>query len=124
MHKILIVEDDPIAGLVYQRFLEKHGFVTELASDGAHGLKRISVFQPDAVLLDLMMPRVGGIAVLQSLRADEAFRDLPVVVMTNACVPAFVQQALKAGANHVVDKSTTSPLMISELFYSLLKVAS
>ena len=121
MNKILIIEDDPVAGLVYQRFLEKHGFVTDLATDGAKGLERISIFQPDAILLDLMMPRVGGIAVLQSLRADAVYRDLPVVVMTNACVPAFIEQATKAGANHVLDKSTTSPLVMTELFYSLLK---
>ena len=124
MNKILIIEDDPVAGLVYQRFLEKHGFATDLATDGAKGLERLTTFRPDAILLDLMMPRVGGIAVLQSLRADEAYRDLPVVVMTNACVPAFVEQATKAGASHVMDKSTTSPLVMTELFYSLLKVAS
>ncbi|HWN96832.1 MAG TPA: response regulator [Methylomirabilota bacterium] len=124
MKKILIIEDDPVVGLVYQRFLEKQGFATELAADGVKGLERVTAFQPDAVLVDMMMPRVGGIAVIQSLRADKAFRDLPMVVMSNACVPTLVEQAIKAGANHVIDKSTASPLAISELFYSLLKIGA
>ena len=124
MKKILIVEDDPVAGMVFQRTLEKQGFATELATDGAQGLKRLAESPPDALLLDVMMPKVGGIALLGSLRADPNFREMPVVVMTNACVPAFVEQALNAGANHVVDKSNRSPLAVAELLYSLLKLGA
>ena len=124
MKKILIVEDDPVAGKVFQRALEKQGFTTELATDGAQGLKKLAESPPDALLLDVMMPKVGGIAVLGSVRADPNLREMPVVVMTNACVPAFVEQALNAGANHVVDKSITSPLAVAELLYSLLKLSA
>jgi CheY-like chemotaxis protein len=124
MKKILIVEDDPVVGLVYQRFLEKHGFETDLARDGAQGLERLPVFEPDAVLLDLMMPKVGGIVVLSTIRADEAYRHLPVIVLTNACVPAFIQQATKAGANHVLDKSKVTPQSIVELLNTLFETSS
>jgi CheY-like chemotaxis protein len=124
MKKILIIEDDPVVGTIYQRFLEKQGFATDLARDGAKGLEQLAVFEPDAVLLDLMMPKMGGFAVLNTLRAQEQYRDLPVIVLTNACVPAFIDQATKAGANHVVDKSTVTPLAITELLYASLKMGS
>src|ERR1041385_4731874 len=112
MKKVLIIEDDPVAGHIYRRFLDKNEFVTDLATNGADGLDRVTAFAPDAILLDLMMPKVGGIAVLNTLRAQEKYRDLPVIVLTNAAVPAFVEQATKAGASQVLDKSKTSPAVI------------
>jgi chemosensory pili system protein ChpA (sensor histidine kinase/response regulator) len=118
--KILVIEDDQVVGIVYQRFLQSHGFEVEVATDGLKGLERVAEFLPDAVLLDLMMPKLGGIDVLKNLRADEAFRELPVVVMTNACVPAFVEQARQAGANYVFDKSKDSPVAILGALQTLL----
>lgn len=112
MKKVLIIEDDPIVGNVYKRFLEAHGFAIELATDGAKGLEQLPICQPDAVILDLMLPKVGGISVLMTLRAHESYRDLPIIVLTNASVPAFVQQALQAGANHVFDKAKDTPTAV------------
>ena len=124
MKKILIIEDDPIMTHVCQRVLTKQGYATELASDGAQGLERLNAVQPDAVLLDLMMPHTNGVAVLTSLRAQEQFRHLPVIVLTNACVPTLIEQASKAGATHILDKSKFSPVAITELLRGLLDVNS
>jgi CheY-like chemotaxis protein len=120
MKKILIIEDDPIMGHVCGRLLTKLGFAIELATDGAKGLERLTVFQPNAVLLDVMMPKKNGIDVLNSIRAQEAFRDLPVIVLTNACVPSLIEQVTKAGATHIFDKSKFNPLAISELLRAVL----
>src|SRR5262245_51060208 len=105
MKKILVIEDDPVMAHVCQRLLAKHEFAVEVASDGAKGLERLNEYKPDLVLLDVMMPKTNGIEVLTRLRAQEAFRNLPVIVLTNACVPSLVEQAQKAGATHVLDKS-------------------
>jgi CheY-like chemotaxis protein len=118
---ILIVEDDPVAGLAFQRSLEKLGFATDLATDGAKGIQKLKTSRPDAVLLDVMMPKVDGITLLKMLRSDATLRNMPVIVMTNACIPTFIEQATKAGANHVVDKSKVTPLEIAQLLYSLLQ---
>jgi len=112
MKKILVIEDDPIVATVYKRFLESHGLAVEVATDGAKGLERLPVYQPDAVILDLMLPKVGGMAVLITLRAQAAYRDLPIVVLTNASVPAFIEQAMQAGANYVFDKAKDTPTAI------------
>jgi CheY-like chemotaxis protein len=118
--KILIFEDDPVIGRVCERLLAKHGFIVELCTDGARGLQRLNPFQPDAVLLDLMMPKMNGVEVLRRLRAQEAFRDTPVIVLTNACVPMLVAQAAEAGANHILDKSKLNAVGLTELLRGLL----
>lgn len=121
MKKILIVEDDPVAGTVYRRFLEGNGFVVTVATDGAQGLERLVELEPDAVVLDLMLPKIAGIDVLKAIRADERFRELPVIVMTNACVPAFIMQAVQAGANQVMDKSKDTPTEVLGMLQNLLE---
>jgi len=107
-------------GTGYQRFLQMHGFDTEVATDGLLGLERLAIFQPDAVVLDLIMPRLGGIDVLKKLRAQEAFRELPVVVLTKVCIPAFTERATQEGANHILDKSKDTPSAMLAVLQSLL----
>ena len=62
-------------------------------------------------------------AVLMTIRTQEVYRDLPIVVLTNACVPAFVEQALQAGANYVFDKSIDTPVAILGGIQRLLEVS-
>jgi CheY-like chemotaxis protein len=118
--KVLIVEDDPVMGFVCQRLLNKHDYETEIAVDGAKGLERLTAFQPDAVLLDLMMPKVNGTDFLKGVRSQEPYRDLPIIVLTNAAVPTMIEQALKAGATKVLDKSKFNPVAVIELLRALL----
>ena len=122
MKKILVIEDDPVMAHVCQRLLAKHEFEVEVANDGAKGWERLNDYKPDLVLLDLMMPKANGIEVLTRLRAHEAFRKMPVIVFTNACVPALIEQANNAGATHILDKSKFNPVALTELLRGLLDV--
>lgn len=122
MKKILVIEDDPVMAHVCERLLTKHEFTVEVANDGAKGLERLNDYKPDLVLLDLMMPKTNGVEVLIRLRAQEAFRNLPVIVLTNACVPTLIEQAKNAGATHILDKSKFNPVAITELLRGLLDV--
>jgi CheY-like chemotaxis protein len=119
--KVLIVDDDPVMGFVCQRLLTKHDYETDLAGDGAKGLERLTAFQPDAVLLDLMMPKVSGTDFLQRLRAMEAFKAVPVIVLTNAAVPMLLEQAATAGATRILDKSKFNPVALIELLRVILQ---
>jgi CheY-like chemotaxis protein len=121
MKKILIIEDDPVMGFVCQRLLSKGGYETEIANDGCKGLECVNSFQPDLILLDLMMPKMSGLEVLKNLRAQESLHSLPIIVMTNACVPTMVEQATAAGATHILDKSKFNPVAITELLRSMLE---
>jgi CheY-like chemotaxis protein len=122
MKKILIIEDDPVMGFVCQRLLNKGGYEIQIANDGCKGLECVNTFQPDLILLDLMMPKMGGLDVLKHVRAQESLHNLPVIVMTNACVPMMVEQATAAGATHILDKSKFNPVAITELLRSILDI--
>ena len=112
MKKVIVVEDDPIIGKVYRFHLEKAGYQVRVATDGEAGWNAIQEDVPDAVLLDLMMPRMNGNEVLRHMRATPTLQHIPVVVFTNAFIPAMVEEAKKAGANQVFDKATVTPFMI------------
>ena len=112
MKKLFIVEDDTVVGFVYRTFLEKNGFEIQIATDGMTGLARILETCPDCILLDLMLPKMGGVEILKRLRALESFAKTPIIVFTNAFVPALVDEAVKAGATKVFNKLDTKPHMI------------
>ena len=120
MKKILIFEDDPVLGRVCERLLVKHGFGVAVATDGAMGLELLKTFRADGILLDLMLPKVNGVEVLRRLRAQQAFREIPVIALTNACVPYLIAQAMEAGANHILDKSKLNPVTLTELLRGLV----
>ena len=93
---ILIVDDEPNVRLVFRTALESSGYTISLAEDGEHALMWVGSTPFDLVLLDLQMPGIGGMEVLESLR--EAGNDVPVVIITaHDSVPNAVQ-AMKLGA--------------------------
>ncbi len=116
-----MIEDDPVVAIVYQRFLKAHGFDTEVARNGEEGLQCLLKYHPDAVLLDLMMPKVNGLAVLASIRSDPSLTHVPVVVMTAAAIPMLIKMAKDGGANRVFDKSNDKPLAVVNYLHDLLR---
>src|SRR6059058_5100808 len=109
MKKIIIVEDDPVIAHIYQTRLEKEGYQVEVAADGQKGFYRIHEFTPDAVLLDLMLPKMNGVEILKKIRAQAQFNQTPIIVFTNAYVPNMIQEAFQAGATLVFNKATLTP---------------
>ena len=77
--RVLVVEDDPDIGDVVRRSLRREGYDVRLASDGGEALDEAAVFEPDAVVLDLGLPKVDGIEVSRRLRADG---DVPILMLT------------------------------------------
>ena len=76
MKKILIIEDDTIVAHVYRSRLEKEGFEVDIAADGQAGYYRLYEMKPDALLLDLMLPKLNGIDLLKKIRATREFAKL------------------------------------------------
>jgi len=124
MKRILIIEDDPIVGHIYRTRLEKEGFEIEVCADGHAGFYRTHEYKPDAVLLDLMLPKMNGIDILKKLRAEPQFQRLPVVVFTNAYVPNMIQEAFSAGASQVFNKATLTPRQILDALYAAAEAAA
>ena len=80
--KVLVVEDDPSVRGLLHTLLTGEGYEVSTASDGLAGLVKASSTKPDLMLLDLMMPDLGGIRVLEELRDDPTMADIPVIVVT------------------------------------------
>ena len=112
MSKILIIEDDPIVAHIYRSRLEKEGYEVEIAPDGQSGFYRIHEFRPDAVLLDLMLPKMNGVDILKKIRAQPQYGKTPIIVFTNAYVPNMIHESFGAGATQVFNKATLTPRQI------------
>lgn len=84
--KILLIEivedEEPILKILSEKF-SREGFETVEAEDGEDGLKKALEHKPDLILLDLLMPRMDGITMLNKLREDAWGKEVPVVVLTN-----------------------------------------
>jgi DNA-binding response OmpR family regulator len=79
---VLVVEDDPSVRGLLHTLLMAEGYEVATASDGLAGLVKASSRRPALILLDLMMPDLGGIRVLEELRGDPSLADVPVIVVT------------------------------------------
>lgn len=114
MTRVLIIEDDPIIANIYRSRLDKEGFQVEIASDGQSGFYRVHESRPDAILLDLMLPKIDGLQILRKMRAQKQFEKTPILVFTNAYVPNMVQEASQAGATQVFNKAAITPRHVIE----------
>ena len=124
MKKILIIEDDPIVGHIYQTRLEKEGYEVDISHDGQSGFYRIHEFKPDAVLLDLMLPKMNGVEILKKIRAQSQFGHTPIIVFTNAYVPNMIHESFGAGATQVFNKATLTPRQIIDALQNAIAYAS
>jgi CheY-like chemotaxis protein len=109
MKTVLIIDDNPVITNIYRGKLAAEGLHTEIATNGEQGLEMLDRCQPDVVLLDLMLPKVNGMEVLQRIRARPEHKTLPVIVFSNSYSAEIMQQAWGFGASEVLHKSNTTP---------------
>jgi DNA-binding response OmpR family regulator len=120
MHKILIIEDDQIVANIYRNRLSVEGFVVETAHDGKSGLEQVSLFRPDVIVLDLMLPGISGVDLLKKVRAEPDFQQVPIFVFSNTYLSSLVQEAWKAGATKCLSKSSCSPKQLIQVIRTTL----
>src|SRR3989338_6525425 len=110
MAKILLVEDDPLMIRMYQRKLSSDGYNVDLAVNGEEGLVKIRSFRPDLVLLDIMMPKLNGLQVLERVKSDPTIAAIPVVILTNlGGSQEDIERGLELGAVAYLVKSAYRP---------------
>jgi len=102
MSRILIIEDNADLAFGLRRTLEFEGYDVEVAEDGETGLEKVGAWDPDLVLLDLMLPGKGGFQVLRELRG--AGRTVPVLVLTARGEESDVVLGFDSGADDYVTK--------------------
>ncbi|WP_201361819.1 response regulator [Dictyobacter formicarum] len=101
---ILVVDDSPSVRRVVSNMLKQHGWMVQMARDGVEALEMISLETPAAVLLDIEMPRMDGYELISTVRAQEQYRTLPLVVLTSRAAAKHQQRAMSLGASAYVVK--------------------
>jgi len=102
--KILIVDDEPNIVISLEFLMKKEGFEVAVATDGEEALAQVASFNPDLILLDVMMPRKSGFEVCEALRADPARAGLLIVMLTAKGRDTEVAKGLAIGADAYVTK--------------------
>lgn len=115
--RVLIADDNVQGAELLEAYLSDSGYELRTASDGEQTLQQVASWQPDLILLDIMMPRISGFEVCKRLRSDPATRDVGVLMITALDHPSDMDRAVDVGADEFLSK----PIKKSEL---LLRVRS
>src|SRR5437868_202711 len=102
--RVLIADDDLQGVELLEAYLSETDYEVETAADGEQTLRKVHSWQPDLILLDVMMPKISGFEVCKRLRADPATRDIAVLMVTALDQPSDVDRAVEAGTNDFVTK--------------------
>jgi CheY-like chemotaxis protein len=105
MPYVLIVDDEPDSAEFVATFLKKAGHKAQCVPNGRDALKALIEEYPDAVVLDVRMPGMDGISLLEILRSYLRWESIPVVVLTAHATPAQIQRARELGVRHVFHKA-------------------
>lgn len=117
MANILVVEDDKDLNNAYCIILRHEGHEVKSAFDGKEALTKLKSFEPDLILLDLLMPVMGGLEFLQKYKTSEPDSDVKVLIFTNMENSPEVAAAYELGAHRAIIKSWSAP-------HNLAKVVS
>lgn len=120
--KILVVDDEPNIVVSLEFLLKKEGFDVAVAVDGEDALQKVASFQPDLMLLDIMMPKKSGYEVCEALRADPAHAGLQIVMVTAKGRDTEVAKGMAIGANAYITKPFSTKDLVAKV-KSLLGVA-
>jgi len=96
--KILIVEDEDVLSLVLEEKFKNQGYTVSIAKDGEDGIEKAKKNNPDIVLLDLILPKKGGLEVLEALKKDSELKVIPVIILSNLEGDESIKKALSLGA--------------------------
>lgn len=110
---LLLVEDDRHTADLYKLKLELDGYAVEIAADGEEGLRYARELQPDLIFLDLGLPNLDGLSVLERIRQDPTTAKLPVVILSNGIAPEQAERSRELGALELLLKTQAQPAAVS-----------
>ncbi len=114
-NSVLVVDDETEIRHLLCMMLRLVGYQTVEATDGMDALSKVDEQMPDALILDVMMPKMNGIEVCKTLRAGADTADLPIIMLSGRVQEEDVQAGLKAGANHYLAKPIVMDVLFSHL---------
>lgn len=107
--KILLVEDDRSLSRLYEAKLLKEGYTVEIAADGEKCLEKVGGYQPDLILLDIIIPKIDGFEVLKRIKANKQLQNIPIILLTNLGQDEDIQKGEQLGADVYLIKANLTP---------------
>ena len=107
--KILVVEDEEYIRDLYVQILQKEGYLVDSASDGEEAFMKMSKKEYDLILLDIILPKIDGLQVLEKLKKESKKITAPVVLLTNLSQEVVVAKAMNYGVRGYMVKSDLTP---------------
>jgi hypothetical protein len=112
---VLIVEDSPTQALLLKEILEKNKLFIRSAKDGFEGLEQIEQSIPHLIISDIEMPRMNGYDFCKKVKAEEKYRELPVILLTNLTDPLDVIKGMDCGADSFLTKPCVPDLLFATI---------
>lgn len=118
---ILVVDDEPNNFDVIEAFLLQEGYQLHYCSLGSNALEKLTVFCPDVILLDVMMPQMDGIEVCRRIKANAAWQSTPIIMVTALTAKEDLARCLEAGADDFISKPVNA-LELRARVHSMLRI--
>lgn len=123
MKRILIAEDDKFLASAYKLKLSRMGFEVTVVADGQEAVDQLSKSLPDLILLDLVMPKKDGFVTLQEIKANDKWKNIPVIVASNLGQKEDVDRAAELGAaGYIVKTAVTITELVDKVKSVLAKL--
>jgi len=119
--RVLIADDNEQNCELLEAYLDDGGIEIAMAFDGQETIEKVAEFEPDLILLDIMMPRMSGYEVCQKLKSDSATRDIPILMVTALNEMGDIEKAVNAGCDDFLTKPVNR-LELTTRVKSLLRV--
>ncbi|TAN33017.1 response regulator [Patescibacteria group bacterium] len=119
---VLLVEDDVFLAGIYQKKFEMEGFKIFVSNNGEKGLADAKKKKPDIILLDILLPKMDGFAVLEALKKDPEVKNIPVILLTNLGQKDDVERGIEQGAADYLIKIHFKPSEVVDKVRSVLKL--
>lgn len=120
--KIILVEDEPLLANLLRQRLEHEGMKVDLARDGEEALKLLRETKPDLILLDVILPKISGFELMETLRADPQFERAPIIILSNLGQDADIAKGQALGAvQYFVKAKVSIEELVEEVKSFLLK---
>jgi two-component system cell cycle response regulator DivK len=111
--RVLVVEDDLLNRMLFCAWLESGNFEVEPVADGLVALEKAREFHPDLIIMDIQLPNISGVKVIEALQADPALHDIPVLAVTGYVGKGEERRVRQAGARDYLPKPVTNKVFVA-----------
>jgi len=115
--KIILIEDEELLINLLEKKLIQEGYEVKVARNGIEGLESIRKDKPDLILLDIIMPQMGGFEVMEEINKDPKLKKIPIIIVSNSGQPVELDKAQKLGAKDWLIKTEFDPKEVLDKVY-------